>query len=75
MDSPVPINIKIDYQKCDPKKCSKDGICPAVLACPHKVLRQEDKNEVPFLHPSRFCRGCEVCRDACPLKAVEKARG
>jgi len=75
MEQPVPINIRVDYQKCDPKKCSLDGVCKSVMACPHKVLRQEDKNEVPYLNPSRFCKGCAVCAEACPLKAVEKIKG
>ena len=72
MEQIVPINIRIDYQKCDPRKCSEDGICKAVMECPHKVLKQEDKYEVPFLNPSRYCKGCGVCKEACPLKAVEK---
>jgi hypothetical protein len=37
----------VDYRKCDPQKCG-GGACAAVLACPRKLLRQEDANEPPY---------------------------
>ena len=33
----------VDYDICDPKKCNPDeGICAAVAACEHKVIKQLD---------------------------------
>ncbi len=58
----------IDYSKCHPEKCDK-GICHAVLACPHKVFKQEAPYEMPT-PPLTMCVGCSLCTQACPLKAV-----
>ena len=30
----------VDYKKCHPEKCDS-GVCAAVLACSHKLLKQE----------------------------------
>jgi ATP-binding cassette subfamily E protein 1 len=33
----------VDYEICNPRKCNPDeGLCAAVLACSHKVLKQID---------------------------------
>jgi hypothetical protein len=33
----------VDYEKCNPAKCNPDeGICAAVKACTHKVIKQID---------------------------------
>ncbi|OGO17383.1 MAG: hypothetical protein A2Z02_00865 [Chloroflexi bacterium RBG_16_48_7] len=72
MEQTPKANIRVDYQKCKPDQCSNDGACPAAEVCPVKALRQEEKNDFPFLHPSKFCRGCQVCAEKCPLQAIEK---
>jgi len=58
----------VDYSKCEPKEC-ENGICLAVLACPNKVLKQEEPYEMPDTNPS-MCVGCGLCAQACPLKAI-----
>ena len=58
----------VDYGVCQPEKC-KGGICLAVLACPNKVLKQEEPYEMPDPNPS-MCVGCGLCAVACPLKAI-----
>ena len=58
----------VDYQECRPEEC-EDGICLAVLACPKKLLSQEDKYEMPDPVPN-MCLGCGECLEACPLKAI-----
>ncbi len=59
----------IDYEKCHPEHCDS-GVCKAVFACPHKLLKQEAPYETPMPELS-LCRGCAKCVIACPLKAVQ----
>jgi Fe-S-cluster-containing hydrogenase component 2 len=63
----------VDYRKCDPQECG-GGACAAVLACPRKLLRQEDVNEPPMTGTSP-CRACEDCARACPLGAIRMVAG
>ncbi len=58
----------VDYTRCDPANC-KGGICLAVLACRHKVLKQEAPFEMPD-PPPLLCVGCSLCVRACPQHAV-----
>ncbi|GAB6906528.1 4Fe-4S ferredoxin iron-sulfur binding domain-containing protein [Desulfosarcina cetonica] len=61
----------IEYEKCHPNQCSPDkGVCLAVPACDHKVIKQLDG---PFESPVVFqdmCMGCWDCIEACPLDAI-----
>lgn len=61
----------VDFEKCDPRRCDpENGICAAVAACSHKVIKQMDG---PFEPPMIFhdlCQGCWECIEACPLGAV-----
>jgi translation initiation factor RLI1 len=63
----------VDYSKCDPEKC-EEGICAAALACPRRLISQEDRHEAPMTDPSP-CRGCGDCARSCPLKAIEVVTG
>jgi len=58
----------VDYSRCQPERCDK-GVCLAVLACPHKILKQEAPYEMPDPNPT-MCVGCGLCAQACPLQAV-----
>ena len=62
----------VDYGICNPNKCNPDeGICPAVAACSHKVIKQLDG---VFQQPMIFtdmCMGCWDCIEACPLDAIK----
>jgi len=60
--------VMINYQVCSPKVC-KNGICLAVLACPVKLLSQEDAYEMPD-PKSNMCLACGLCVQACPRKAM-----
>jgi len=62
----------VDYSICNPKECSPDeGICAAVLACSHKVVKQIDGIfEQPIIFQD-MCMGCWDCIEACPLDAVQ----
>ena len=62
----------VDYEKCDPKKCNPDkGICPALTACTHRVLKQIDGAFEPPMVFQDMCMGCWDCIEACPLEAIE----
>ena len=62
----------VNYNKCHPEKCD-GGIFAAVLACSHKLLKQEAPYDIPMPDPS-ICQGCGDCVRACPLKAIEIVR-
>lgn len=63
----------VDYSKCDPEQCAQ-GVCPAVIACPRKLLEQEAPYESPMTDPAP-CRGCGDCARSCPLRAIKVVDG
>jgi len=62
----------VDYNRCHPEKCDS-GICAAVAACSHKLLKQDSPYEIPMTYPS-VCQGCGDCVRACSLKAIKIVR-
>lgn len=62
----------VDYEKCDPGRCDpENGICAAVAACPHKVIKQMDGAfEQPMIFQD-LCQGCWECIEACPMDAIQ----
>jgi len=62
----------VNYKKCRPERCDS-GACAAVLACSHKLLKQEAPYDIPLTGPS-VCQGCGDCVRACPLKAIKIVR-
>ena len=58
----------VDFHRCLPELC-QGGICPAALACPKKMLRQEEPYQAPMPDPF-LCKGCGDCVRACPQKAI-----
>ncbi|MFO7931271.1 MAG: 4Fe-4S binding protein [Thermodesulfobacteriota bacterium] len=61
----------VDYKICSPKKCDpENGVCAAVAACTHKVVKQMDGEfEQPMIFHD-MCLGCWDCIEACPLDAI-----
>ncbi len=62
----------VQFDKCDPSKC-KDGVCAAMQACKHKLIKQEKAAEIPMFSPGS-CTGCGDCVRACLQKAVQVYR-
>ena len=61
----------VKYDKCAPEKCSpNDGICSAVEACTHDILKQEEAFESPIIFSLDMCQGCGDCAMACQLEAI-----
>ena len=61
----------VNYELCAPKTCNPvEGVCVAVSACTHKVIKQLDGIfEQPMVFQD-MCMGCWDCIEACPLDAV-----
>ena len=62
----------VDYLTCRPTTCNpEEGICVAVAACTHKVIKQMDGLfESPMIFQD-LCMGCWDCIEACPLDAIQ----
>jgi translation initiation factor RLI1 len=58
----------VDYGRCDPGRC-EGGVCTAALACPRRLLSQEEPYETPMTDPFA-CAGCGDCTRRCALKAI-----
>jgi len=61
----------VEYTICDPTKCNPDvGLCAAVSACSHTVIKQLDGVFEPPIVFQDMCLGCLDCVEACQLDAV-----
>ena len=62
----------VDYEICNPKECNPgEGVCAAVQACSHKVIKQIDGVFEPPMVFQDMCMGCWDCIEACPLDAIQ----
>lgn len=62
----------VDYERCNPGKCNPGkGVCAAVSACTHKVIKQIDGVFEPPIIFQDMCMGCWECIKACPLDAIQ----
>ncbi|MFH1651941.1 MAG: 4Fe-4S binding protein [Chloroflexota bacterium] len=62
----------VHFRDCHPESCP-EGVCRAVTACPHKLIKQEATYEKPMPDPA-LCRGCGDCARVCPAHAIEIAK-
>jgi len=52
----------------DPKKCTRCLLC--TLYCPDGAIHwQKEKQDIEF--DLNFCKGCGICANECPTKAIE----
>lgn len=52
----------------DPKKCTLCLLC--VLFCPDGAIHSNaEKKDIEF--DLNFCKGCGICANECPTKAIE----
>jgi translation initiation factor RLI1 len=63
----------VQYKKCKPDECDPDkGLCAAVKACTHKIMKQIDGPfQPPMVLYQDMCQGCGDCAIACPLDAIK----
>jgi translation initiation factor RLI1 len=62
----------VDYERCNPRECNpENGVCAAVSACTHKVIKQLDDVFQPPIIFQDICMGCWDCIEACPLDAIQ----
>lgn len=62
----------VDYERCNPKKCSPEkGVCASAAACTRKVIKQIDGVFEPPIIFQDQCMGCWDCIEACPLDAIQ----
>jgi len=61
--------VTVHYDRCNPGTCD-GGVCAAALACPRKLLVQEEAYQIPLPTPAS-CPDCAKCVLACPRKAIE----
>jgi len=51
----------------DPTKCTRCLLC--TLFCPDGAIKwQKDKNDIEF--DLNYCKGCGICANECPTKAI-----
>jgi MinD superfamily P-loop ATPase len=55
---------QVDMDKC--RACRK---CQARKSCRLKALVQFESHELPYIDQA-LCRGCGICLDECPFKAI-----
>jgi 2-oxoacid:acceptor oxidoreductase delta subunit (pyruvate/2-ketoisovalerate family) len=55
---------KINYERC-----TRCWLC--IVYCPEAALSKDEGG--PMLD-GRFCKGCGICADECPAKAIEMVR-
>ncbi len=61
----------VDYDKCRPNQCNPEkGVCAAVSACTHKVIKQLDGDFQPPVVFQDICMACWDCIEACPLDSI-----
>jgi ATP-binding cassette subfamily E protein 1 len=62
----------VDYERCNPRECnSENGVCAAISACTHKVIKQLDGVFQPPIIFQDICMGCWDCIEACSLDAIQ----
>jgi 2-oxoacid:acceptor oxidoreductase delta subunit (pyruvate/2-ketoisovalerate family) len=56
----------------DPEKCTRCLLC--VIFCPDGAIHwKPEKEDIEFDY--NFCKGCGICANECPTKAIEMKLG
>jgi len=54
----------------DQQKCIKCLLCWVYCPEPSIIRKEDDSVEIDY----DFCKGCGICADVCPVKAIEMVR-
>lgn len=57
----------IDMARCTPAKRQKDACYLCWLYCPDGVISKELEPAIRL----EYCKGCGICAEECPTKAIE----
>lgn len=57
----------IDLEKCIPVKSGKPSCFNCWLYCPDAVITRTIPPKIDF----DYCKGCGICAEECPVKAIE----
>lgn len=57
----------IDYTRCTPCKNKKPSCFLCWLYCPEGVV----KRAIPVEIDLEYCKGCGICAEECPTKAIQ----
>ncbi|MCX7982860.1 MAG: 4Fe-4S binding protein [Syntrophales bacterium] len=56
----------IDHGKCIPSQKGRSACFLCWLYCPEGVVRAE----IPITIDMEYCKGCGICAEECPAKAI-----
>ena len=56
----------IDHEKCTPTKNNRPSCFICWLYCPEGVV----KRSIPVVIDLDYCKGCGICAEECPTKAI-----
>jgi pyruvate ferredoxin oxidoreductase delta subunit len=57
---------EIDHSKCTPSKTGRSSCHICWLYCPEAVV----KKGIPVEIDLEYCKGCGICAEECPAKAI-----
>ncbi len=57
---------QIDYKKCTPARTNKEACFICWMYCPDAVISRT----VPPVIDLKYCKGCGICAEECPTKAI-----
>jgi len=58
---------EIDHKKCIPSKSGKPSCHLCWMYCPEGIVKRSVPVEIDY----DYCKGCGICAEECPAKAIE----
>ncbi len=61
---------EIDLKKCIPSKSGKHACHLCWMYCPEGIVKRSIPVEIDY----DYCKGCGICAEECPAKAIEMVK-